>query len=563
MSRCLRVLLAALLLALPATLSAVDAPSDPVLTALKAELDRSIKGLKLPDSPAPYYIEYRVLDRDAYSISAAFGAITQQDRLQTRVLNVTVRVGSYKQDNAFGQATGMMDLLPYENDVYALRHAIWLATDRAYKQAVSTYAMKQSMLQRFQSAQNVDDFSHEQPATHIADLAKLDLSTQDWPALVARVSGLYRNDSQLESFTTDLKFNSTNEYFLNSEGSELRKGRCSYGITVSGRTQANDGTRLQRSYGEITPTLSEFPKAEKIEAETKKVIEQLDKLRGALAVSDEYEGPVLLLNRAADALVSEEIAKNVVGIRPEPGSNARVAGVYAQSYKTRILPASVDIVDDPTITKFKDEGLLSNYEYDDEAVKAQKMNVVEKGVLVNYLTSRQPIRDFPQSNGHGRAVFTLYGGAAVATPSTLVLTSAQAVSFADLKKKLTELLKDQGLPFGYYVEEMAAAPSSALFGEEQAPQGSFVPELLYRIYADGHEELVRGAEVDNLDVRALRGNLVALGDDQFLEGAGGEDSPVGIIAPSMLFNDLVVKPTEAGKDKLPQYPPPPRAKAAP
>src|ERR1051326_3680544 len=544
-------------IALASSFALAQSPSDPILTSMKAELDRSLGKLKLTGAPEPYYIEYRVLDRDAYNVSASLGALTGEDRLRTRMLTVTVRVGRYKRDNSFGQGANIVELLPYEDDVYALRHAIWLATDRAYKQAVSAFAMKQSLLKRYQAEQQVDDFSHEPPVVHVGTLQKIDFGAQNWPQVLTSLSGLYRDDPQLESFTANLKFSATNEYFANTEGSVLRKGRASYGIEVNGSTQATDGTHLQRNYGEITPTLTEFPKPPKLESESRKVIESLKQLRAAPAISEEYEGPVLILNKAADTLIADVVAKNIVGTPPEPGSTARTAGAYAQSYKTRVLPAFVNIVDDPSLTTFKGEGLLSNYEYDDEAVKAQKIDVVDKGELVNYLTSRQPVKDFVESNGHGRAVFTMYGGAAAPTPSTLVVSSVLAKPFDELKKKLIELCKDQGLPYAYYVEEMASsAPSPLSLDQGESPEGSFVPQLLYRTYPDGHQELVRGGEVANLDTRGLRSNLMMLGDDQFLEGAGGEDAPVGIIAPSMLFGDLEVRPSQSGKDKLPQYPPP-------
>src|SRR5262249_27025286 len=266
-----------------------------------------------------------------------------------------------------------------EDDIYSLRHAIWLATDRAYKQAVAGYALKQSMLHRFQTEQKTDDFSQVQPATHIGELATLDLGRQKWSQVVTRMSSLYKVDTKLESFVATLKFNATNEYFVNSEGTMLRQGRASYGIDVTGSAQADDGTRVNRNYGEITPTLQEFPKMEKMENETKKVVALLGQLRAAPAVTDDYQGPVLLLNRAADDLVAEVVAKNVVGIPPDPGSSARTRGDYAQSYKTRIFPAFVSIVDDPSLKVFKTEGLLSNYEYDDEGVKAQKLAVVDNG----------------------------------------------------------------------------------------------------------------------------------------------------------------------------------------
>jgi hypothetical protein len=82
------------------------------------------------------------------------------------------------------------------------------------------------------------------------------------------------------------------------------------------------------------------------------------------------------------------------------------------------------------------------------------------------------------------------------------------------------------------------------------------PRLLYRVYAsDGHEELVRGAVFNELDVRALRHDLVALGDDPLVSNRAG-GVPQTIIAPSLLFDELEVKRADTSKEKLPEYPAP-------
>ena len=535
----------------PATSAAVA--SDPLLRAMRAELDRNVGKLSLPGAPKPYYIEYRIIDRNVFSETASFGAITSQQNAHARVLAVTVRVGSYKQDNTFAQGGGLTDLAPGEDDSYALRHALWIATDRAYKQAVSIYAAKQSMMQRYQNQQAVDDFSHEPVVTHIAPLATLQLGTRNWTQELSQLSGMYREDPLIENFRATLQITAANNYFVNSEGTTLRKGLASYAISILGDTQSADGMRLYESHGETTPTLQEFPSLEKLQAATHKIIERLGKLRAAPAVNSEYEGPVILVNRAADLAVSDIIGNNILGIPPQPGSTARTSGAYADSYQQRILPTFVSIADDPALKSFKGEGLLSDYQYDDEGVKAEKLNVVENGNLVDYLTTRKPIRGFSESNGHARAEFTMYGSGATASPSTLIVSSSKPVPLSELKQRLISLCKDQGLTYGYMVDQM-----SALSSESESNSGGYNPLLLYRIYvSDGHEELVRGAELDDLDTRSMRNNLLALGDDPFLEGAGTEDAPVGLISPSMLFSNLEIKASQTGMQKLPAYPAPP------
>jgi len=63
---------------------------------MSAELERSKSGLKLDQLAAPYYIEYRVFDMDAYTADAAFGALRTDVRAHFRFLRVVVRIGDYK-----------------------------------------------------------------------------------------------------------------------------------------------------------------------------------------------------------------------------------------------------------------------------------------------------------------------------------------------------------------------------------------------------------------------------------------------------------------------------------
>ena len=546
----------ALLAASASVWAAPGGGDDPVLSAMKAELERSKSQLKLSQMQAPYYIEYSVTDSDVYSAAATFGALGYENRIRARLLTVNVRVGNYKHDNTLMPGAGQVEMVALDGDAYALRRSIWLATDRAYKQALKSYATKQAMLQRFQESQQIDDFSHEAPVTSLDKPVALDLGKQDWPALLKSLSGRYRQDAALNSFEATVSFGATNRYFVNSEGTVLRKGSLLYQIEVRGATQAPDGMRLEQNYGEITPTLEEFPSVAKLEKETGKLLDTLKRLRQAPVVTATYQGPVLFEPKAADIVVSELIAQNVTGTRPPPGSNAHTSGKYGENYRSRILPAFVSIVDDPTLKSFKGESLPTAYDYDDEGVKAQTVTVVDKGQLVNYLTSRQPIPDFPHSNGHGRAQFSYFGPSTTASASTMVVQGTHPLSNEELKKKLIEACRQEDLPFGYMVEEMTPSQPTS-FEERDEERASFNPRLLHRVYAsDGHEELVRGAELDGLDTHALHSSLTALGDDPLLEGAGTSELPIAVISPSMLFSDLEIRSASTGKDKLPQYPPP-------
>jgi len=518
-------------------------PSDPILQAMRDELGRSKSQLKMENVPPPYYIEYRLTDIDQYQAEAAFGALREDQRAHSRIIRVIVRVGDYKQDsyyaamNVFG--LGVSTLGPIDDDPTTLRWQLWSATDSAYKAANEALAAKKAQMRQYTTDQPFDDFSHEPPLESIEPLAKLDFDPKPWREALEKATAQFRGDLKLESLSANIRFRASNDYFVNTEGTMMRHGYAVYLLTEDGVTQAADGMRLERNPYFAAASVKELPAPDEFIADVSKMIATLKALRDAPVVEEDYRGPVLFANDAANDVFDGIVGSNVLGKRPKPGDSARTVGDYASNFKSRILPAFVSIDDDPTLKTFNGKTLVGSYDADEEGVRAQKVTVVQDGQLVNYLTSREPIRDFPESNGHGRAAA---GQSALPSVGTLIVRSKQALAPEEMKAKLIDLCKQENRPFCYYVETVGG--------------GTFEPRLLYRIYvSDGHQELVRGGEFDELDTRALRNDLVAVGNDPLVQNRDNS-IPTTVIAPSILFDDLEVKRTDAKNAKLPEYPPP-------
>lgn len=538
-------LLFAILLALPAHPAwGESAPAtkanDVLLQAMQAELDRSKTQIKMKGATAPYYLEYRVTDLQEISSRAEFGALLGDNQIHVRFLRVVVRVGDYKQDSYYGQGQGTADFIGLDDDPLALRHQIWLLTDRAYKSAIESLAAKRAALEKFKVELPVDDFSRATALRSIGPLAALSADISAWRKSLTEASALYRQDPDIQSLGASADFLAVNTYFVNSEGAAIRQGRNLCHVSVSGYTQAPDGMFLLRSPDYASNRMEDLPSPERFIANAKLVLDALKNLRGAPVVEEEYRGPVMIEPDAANDVVAALIGKNILGHRPRPGADARTTGEYASSYKSRVLPEFVSVTDDPTQTAFNGLSLLGSYEFDDEGVKAEPVHVVENGVLTHYLLGREPIRDFPNSNGHGRAA---PAGAPNPSLSNLFITGSHTFSRAELKQKIIDLCRQQGKPYGYILRTVI---SSNLY-----------PLMLYRVYVkDGHEELVRGGVFQELDTRALRNNLIAVGNDAQASNSAVA-TPVSIITPSLLFDELEIKRAEAGNEKLPEYPPPP------
>jgi predicted Zn-dependent protease len=512
---------------------------DPILHALQSEMARSRSALHLENSSAPYFIAYHVTDIDSWEADAALGGIRSEMRSHVRYLTVQVRLGDYKQDSSSAHGDGSVEVLPLDSDEHAIRFQVWSATDKAYKQAVAALTAKQARLKQLTIDHPVDDFAHAEPVESIQPIVALQVEREPWIKMLREASGIYARDPKVQYLEAALNFKAVNRYYVNSEGTVVRGGEEHYRLNLGGDTQADDGMQLSRDAEFAAETPKDLPSAHDFQQHAEEIMASLKQLREAPLADEDYHGPVLMSAESASAVFSSLVGENILGFKPELGQNARVHGQFASSYKTRVLPEFLSVVDDPTLTQADGTSLMGHYTVDDEGVLAQRVPVIENGVLVSYLLGRQPIRDFPASNGHGRT--SLPVSWPMPSLGNLVVSSSQPVSPDQLKQKLIELCKERGLDYGYQARSMGDAHG---------------PRLLYRVWVkDGREELVRGALFGDLDQRSMRSNIVAAGNDAYVDN---ELMPVAhsVVTPSILFDDLEVKRQTSDKDKLPEYPSP-------
>ena len=521
-----------------------DAEKDPLFHSMLAELDRSMNQLELPGFAKPFFIQYRIEDIDDYQTKAAFGATEGSSRSHQRVARITVRVGDYKTDSSGGRGDGALQLAGLDYDPIALRSALWAATDQAYKSALAAYAQKQAELKQVQTPPQADDFSKETPVVSLAGTTALKFDEPAWVDRIAKASGLYRTDPTVKAGEHEVEYSSaefharvTNTWLVNSEGTLVRKSASEYQESVGVGTQAADGMRLDRSYASTASSLQELDSPEAFNQHAVGLLASLTALRAASLVDEEYHGPVLLSSDAGADSLRALLAGAVTATRPKLGTEARTNGAFASSLHARVLPDFLDVVDDPSVEAYAGKHLVGAYSIDDDGVPAQPVALISEGKLENYLVGREPVRDFPRSNGHGRA-----GVAGPPRPVIGVLkisASKDGLSDEALNQKLLELGKERGLKSVYFVETM----------------GGEAPRLLYRIRPDGTRELVRGAELADLDQRALRSSLEAAGKDLFVANSFG-DLPQTVLAPALLFSDVTIRRANEKNEKLPFYPPP-------
>ena len=525
-----------------------EAP-DPLLIAMQQELAREKSLLVLPGMQRPYFMEYRLEDLHTYEAVANYGALTSETESHQRVVRVEVRIGDYTSDSSSSRGEGSLQLAPGDNDPAALKYVLWTATDEAYKNALRAYSAKQAALKQFQSAPTANDFTPGKPVTLIEPLKVLDLDRDEWKRRIIEASGLFAVAPEVRSFAAEVQSSSAsidavvvNRYTVNTDGTVLRHGYAGYNDAINVGGQAADGMQLSRNNGSSAATADALESAEALRKRTIKNLLSFKELREAPVVdAEDYHGPVLFSGDASADVINRLFVPNVEADRPDMGTTARTQGVYQSSLRTPVLPSFLTVIDDPALRTFEGESLVGAYSVDDEGVPVTPVTVVDHGKLDNYLIGREPVKDFPTSNGHGRAA---PGQAAHSRAGVIVVKATQPLSAAEIRAKLLALAKEQGRDV-YEVETLG---------------GELSPRLLYRVSPDGKRTLVRGAVFDELDQRSLRSGLLAAGGKPWVAQTLSP-VPQTTIAPSLLFADIAVKRASEQQQKLPYYAPPALADA--
>ena len=521
------------------------ASADPLLAAMQQELQREQAQLVLPGMKRPYFMEYRLEDIASYEAAASYGALTSEHQSRQRVVRVEVRIGDYASDSSSSRGDGSLQLAPEDDDPAALKFALWTATDEAYKNALSAYAAKQASLKQFQSAPTANDFTPAKPITLIEPLVTLQLDRDEWKRRIVEASGLFAVAPEVRNFADTVQYSSANvtgiavnRYTVNTDGTVLRHGYSGYADAISVGGQAADGMELGRNNGSTAQTAEGLESAAGLRKRTLDDLLSYDALRHAPVVeAEDYHGPVLFSGDAAADVFNKLFVPNIEADRPDIGTTARTQGAYQSSLRTPVLPAFLSVIDDPTLHSFEGKSLVGAYSVDDEGEPVASVTIVDHGKLLSFLLGREPVKDFPESNGHGRAALAQ---AAHSHAGVIEVKSAEPLTEEQMQAKLIALAREQGRDV-YEVETLGGS--------------ELMPRLLYRVSPEGKRTLVRGAVFDELDQRAIRSGIVAAGGKPYIAQTLGP-VPQTTIVPELLFADIAVKRASEEQQKLPYYPPP-------
>jgi TldD protein len=529
----------------------------PLTKILLDELTRNFTILKQKGDPPPYFMSYAVTETEADVMEASGGSIDGQNQGRVRELDVTVRTGDPSFDNyrrVGGNSprftTGVSVAL--DDNPAAIKQTLWLATDKVYRGASQRLIQLKSDDKLRAAPQDASgDFSATKAQVSFSASPKLKFNMTEWEARLRKLSAEFTKYPGAINANVSVEAQRISKTLVTTEGTQIEQGRLFSRLMITALGKASDGMDLSTMETFEADDPAKLPKDAQILAAVEKSGAMLQDLLKA-PPADPFVGPAILSGRAAGVFFHEIFGHRVEGHRQKDESEGQT---FTKSVGMPVLPDFLSVIFDPTINEFQGVPLNGSYQFDDEGVKAQRLTVVDKGILKTFLMSRSPINGFPESNGHGRRA---PGYEIVSRQSNLFVESTNKVSDADLRKMLIDEIKRQGKPYGLYFDQVTSGYTTTARAGLQA--FTVVPLTVYRVYADGRpDELIRGVDIVGTPLASFAKIMATSEKMDIFNGYCGAESgyvPVAAIAPALLVKEIEIQRKERSQDRPPYLPRP-------
>jgi TldD protein len=535
--------------------ASAEEKSDMLLSTMQQELQRAQASLGKLD-PAPYFLSYSVYDQSVSTAVGSQGALINSNHVRKRSADVTVRIGSPALDNSHGnerKSAISSGVLPLEDNQDAIAHELWRLTYAEYRKASKAYVnVKTGTRVHVQEEDPSPDFSQEKPQVH-ADYIELAASPDQkvLEEMARQYSSYLRKYPYILYSYAVITAHKSRLHFVSSEGSHVVVPSATIRVLIEAATRAADGMDLMRVGTFQAESIDHLPVRSEIAASVEKIAVDLKALANA-PLAEPFDGPALLSGRAAAVFFHEVLGHRLEGHRQRGEQEGQT---FTKKVNQLVLPEFLSVTDDPTLRRLNGVDLSGWYEYDNEGMAASRVEVIQDGILRNFLMSRLPIKNFAFSNGHGRAQAGLMP---TGRQGNLIVTSSRTTKDSDLRKKLIHEVKKQGKPYGLYFEDIQGGFTLT---QRSLPQTfEVLPVMVWRVYPDGRpDELVRGVNIVGTPLAALSRIEITGEKTEVFNGICSAESgpiPVAAASPAMLFSEIEVQKRASSLSRPPTLPKP-------
>jgi predicted Zn-dependent protease len=495
-----------------------------ILKAMNDEIKRSMNELALPNHEKPFFISYSVTDTREVAINASLGAVLRATAFPSRVKNVRVMVGNYEfNDESLDVSNNQVEEIneiniPIDNDYNGIRRAFWTSTDAVYRAAAKSYKDNVAFLK--EQKKELKDVPHRSfakaPVNKINKLKNpTSVDRKKLEFLAKELSGIFKNYGDIVSSGVFINVVETDNYFINSEGTEIATTDFMVGFSANAQVKTDEGEFIFDHISHRVLSLDKLPDVETLRKEIKQMADRLTTLRKTEVFKDSYTGPVLFVGTAAADVFSSSLFSF--------GESFSASKNITNGYSSTDSKLGKKVVDDrftiksiPKMKSFNDIELLGSYEVDAEGVvPPDELVLVEGGVLKNLFSDRTVTKEGQTSNGHGSG------------PGVISVSANSGVSIDKLKEQLIEAAKDEGLEYALIVKHFSAGGVRSI--------------NTYKVsLTDGKEELVRSANVRTMNLKSLK-KVLGVSNEQIARNTevGRFGTSLSLIAPNAILLEEV------------------------
>ncbi len=555
-----KILCVAVLLGLFNAVGATKLPDNMYFKAMKQEMDRSLKKLRRPGSPKPFYIAYKLENLKLYPTVAALLGSSYPSRKRDDVLSAYawVDVGNaiqdsmgYVHDAYYAQhAYRSRRLVEIPKGYEAIRQSLWQLTDQAYVFATEVFEQKQAYLRTKATdpKTQLPDFVPHQQSSYVQDIKPA--PTIDEKQLARWVEEFSARGKQypfLEQFYLSITPVQREVYYLNSLGGFYQVAFPAMHVKWKAKLRNKDGFKQIRSKTFWLPLQENTGKWEEfLSHQTNEFLDDLNTVYEAVP-GQNYLGPVLLASQAAGPFLESVFVKNIQNLKPLLPENAETlekTGSFKEKLDQRVISNVIDLYDRPDWSDYDGWPLGGFMPVDDEGVAAQTLQLTQNGKLVNLPRTSRPFEKGARSNGHARLTPTSLPRERL---TNLFVEAKAPKTWEELQEALIKKCKELGLEYGYILYDFPTGDDKTV-------------AWVQRLYVDGKTEPVYGLQVNDLTPRALR-DIRAAGDVAFVTPASPELfkevlPAQSIISPALLLEELELGPDNKKADQKPFVPKP-------
>lgn len=569
-----------------------ESQDDVLLSALEDEMARSLEELQLENEPKPYFVAYTVTEVSSISATSTLGGQLNSNSNRNRMLNVVVRVGSPELDNTnFSSMSGSFNLggllgggppFPLTDNYDEIRRVVWLATDTAYKSAVSNLTGKKAALEQQNIEDRPNDFSEEDAFTYSSS----DHFAAEDKELIAdianQLSSVLKGNADIQDSSATVSSVHSRRIYMDSQGNQhdLELGVCS--AVTQAKTQTTEGIPIRRASQAYAKTCGELA-VDELAPAVEEMAQYLVAMKSAETLNS-YTGPVLFEHQAAAQLVAQALSGRLADT-PKPISDAAGFNPFAapenpfqNRIDSRVFPRSMSVINDPTIKEFNGKALLGSYDVDSEGMPSRRTELISNGILKALLTTRAPTKSSDSTTGSNRGI----GGP---VPGNLFIESNDGVSADDLRAELMMLAEENGQEYALVVRrimDIGELDMSDMESVMQLAQGAMGGNAMIlptvetlKVYPDGTEVPVLPVSISEF-VDAHYRDIVASSEDRqpidialspggnimgmlggLLGGAGMgglatmQQNFISVVTPALLFEDLTLRSATGSKLRPP------------